>query len=138
MDHNIFFFLNWHSTLMLQALYFLYEMTYEKIIKLKLITPNGMVEIGHNTVKPSHVVTCIERSPFSCPVTENFIWNEPLLRGHLSYKATFSLSQRWPLNTGLTVLNILKKKWYSILMLQTLYFLYEMTKQAYQMRKSFN
>ena len=27
-----------------------------------------------------------------------------LLRGHLSYKATFSLSQRWPLNTGLTVL----------------------------------
>jgi hypothetical protein len=27
----------------------------------------------------------------------------PLLRGHLSYKATFSLSQRWPLNTGWTV-----------------------------------
>jgi len=40
MDHNIFFFLNWHSILMLQALYFLYEMTYEKIIKLKLIAPN--------------------------------------------------------------------------------------------------
>ena len=25
------------------------------------------------------------------------IWNEPLLRGHLSFKATFSLSQMWPL-----------------------------------------
>ena len=27
----------------------------------------------------------------------------PFLRGHLSYAVTFSLSQRWPLNTGLTV-----------------------------------
>jgi hypothetical protein len=34
-------------------------------------------------------VTCIKRSPFSCPVIENFIYIEPLLRGHLSYKATF-------------------------------------------------
>jgi hypothetical protein len=32
-----------------------------------------------------------------------FIWIEPLLRVHLSYKATFSLSQMWPLNTGLSV-----------------------------------
>jgi hypothetical protein len=40
---------------------------------------------------------------FSCPVVENFIWIEPLLRGHLFYKATFSLSQRWPFNTCLTV-----------------------------------
>ena len=48
-------------------------------------------------------VTCIKRSPFSCPDIEQFISMEPLLRGHLSYKATFSLSQRWPLNTGLTV-----------------------------------
>ena len=39
-------------------------------------------------------VTCIKRSPFSCPVIDNFIWIEPLLRGHLSYRATFSLSQR--------------------------------------------
>jgi hypothetical protein len=31
-------------------------------------------------------------------------WIERLLRGDLSYKATFSLSQGWPLNTGLTVL----------------------------------
>ena len=34
---------------------------------------------------------------------EHFISIEPLLRGHLSYKATFSLFQRWPLNTGLTI-----------------------------------
>ena len=39
----------------------------------------------------------------SCPVTENFFQIEPLLRGHLSYKATFSMFQRWPFNTGLTV-----------------------------------
>ena len=56
-----------------------------------------------HTVKPSHAVTCSKRSPFPWPVIENFIWIEPLLRCHLSYKATFSLSQRWPLNTGLTV-----------------------------------
>jgi hypothetical protein len=29
-------------------------------------------------------VTCIRRSLFSCPVIENFIRIEPLLRGHLS------------------------------------------------------
>ena len=40
---------------------------------------------------------------FSFPVIECFIWIGPLLRDHLSYKATFSLSQRWPLNKGLTV-----------------------------------
>ena len=39
-------------------------------------------------------VTCIKRSPFSYPVIDNFISIELLLRGHLSYKATFSLSQR--------------------------------------------
>jgi hypothetical protein len=53
--------------------------------------------------KPPHVVTCIKRSPFSCPIIENFIWIESLLRGHLSYNVTFSFSQRWPLKTGLTV-----------------------------------
>jgi hypothetical protein len=31
---------------------------------------------------------------------KNFIWIEPLLRGPLSYKVTFFLSQRWPLNTN--------------------------------------
>ena len=50
-----------------------------------------------------YVVTCLKRSPFSCPAIEHFIWIKPLLRGHLSYKATFTLFQRWPLNTGLTV-----------------------------------
>jgi hypothetical protein len=39
--------------------------------------------------KPPHAVTCIKRSPFSCPIIENFIWIESLLRGHLSYKAIF-------------------------------------------------
>jgi hypothetical protein len=29
---------------------------------------------------------------FPCPIIENFIWIEPLLRGHLYYKATLSLS----------------------------------------------
>jgi hypothetical protein len=55
--------------------------------------------VGELEVKSVHAVTCIKRSSFSCPVIENFIWNELLLRGHLSYKTTFSLSQRWPLNT---------------------------------------
>jgi hypothetical protein len=37
-------------------------------------------------------------------VIENFIWIEPILRGHLSYQATFFLCpKRWPLNTCLTV-----------------------------------
>jgi hypothetical protein len=44
-----------------------------------------------------------QQTHFSCPFIENFIWIEPLLRGHLSYKATFSVSQRWSLNTGLAV-----------------------------------
>ena len=42
-----------------------------------------------STVKPAHVVTSIKQSPvlkghLFCPVIENFIWIEPLLRGHLS------------------------------------------------------
>jgi hypothetical protein len=40
--------------------------------------------------QPAYTVTCIKRSPFSCPVIEKFICIEPLLRGHTSYKATFS------------------------------------------------
>ena len=59
------------------------------------------------TVRPAHAVTsiavtCIKKSFFSCPLIENFIWIKPLLRSHLSYKATFFFLQRWPLNTGLT------------------------------------
>ena len=34
------------------------------------------------------------------------MWMEPHLRGHLSYKATFSWSQGWPHNICLTVLLI--------------------------------
>jgi len=41
---------------------------------------------------------------FLCPVIENFIWIEPLFRGHLSYSTSFSLSDKWPLNTGLTII----------------------------------
>jgi hypothetical protein len=43
-----------------------------------------------------------QKVTFSCSLIVNVIWNIPLL-GHLSYKAIFSLSQRWPLNTGLAV-----------------------------------
>ena len=60
--------------------------------------------VKYYTVEPAHAVTWIKKAPYSCPVIENFIWIEPLLRGHLSYKATFSLFKSWPLNTGLTVL----------------------------------
>ena len=43
-------------------------------------------------LKLSPIFKC--RLFLSClAVIENFIWIEPLLRGHLSYKATFSLSQ---------------------------------------------
>ena len=58
------------------------------------------------TVNPALAITCIRRSPFSFAVIENFIWIKPILRGHLSYKATFSSSWGWPLNTGLTIVNV--------------------------------
>jgi hypothetical protein len=58
--------------------------------------------IQQNTVKP--VVTSIKKSPvfkvylfLSCH--RKFIMNWTLLRGHLPYKATFTLSQWWPLMT---------------------------------------
>ena len=59
-------------------------------------------------IKPAHAVTSIKQPPvlkghLFLAVIENFIWSEPLLRGHLSYNVTFSLSQRRPLSTGLTV-----------------------------------
>jgi len=50
----------------------------------------------------------MKRSHFSCLVIYIFIWIEPLLRGHMSYKTTFSLLRRRPLNTGLTaILNLI-------------------------------
>ena len=67
---------------------------------------------------------------FSCPVIEKVIRIELLLRGHLSYKVTFSLSQRWPLNTGLTVFTLylnskkevfnMQEVWYSTNTLPTM------------------
>jgi hypothetical protein len=54
-----------------------------------------------HTVKPVHAVTSIKRSTFSCPIIENSIWIEPLLRGHLSYKISIfcprgdPLTQAW-------------------------------------------
>ena len=60
-------------------------------------------------VKSAHVVTSIKQSPvfkghlFFFPFKEYFVGIEPVLRGHLSYKTTSSLSQRWPLNAGLNV-----------------------------------
>jgi hypothetical protein len=72
------------------------NITYLKLwnVKAKLLS------LCISTVKPAHAVSCIRRSHISCPVIDNFIWIEPLLRGLLSYQATFSLSERWPLNTG--------------------------------------
>ena len=42
----------------------------------------------------------------SCPNIENVIGMDPLLRSNLSYTTTFSLSMRWSLNTGLTVMYV--------------------------------
>jgi hypothetical protein len=53
--------------------------------------------------KYSQTIACIKRSHFSYPVIEQFIWIEPLLRVHLFWNTSFALSQRRPLNTGLTV-----------------------------------
>ena len=50
-------------------------------------------------VKQSHVL----KGHLFLVLSGNFIWIEPHLTGHLSYKATFSLLQRWPLITGLTL-----------------------------------
>ena len=84
------------------------QMSFLFLNKIMVTEMNSIININYFmskkiTVKPVQAVTCIKSSPFSCPVTENFIWIEPLLRGHFSYKTIFSLSQRWPLNTGLTL-----------------------------------
>ena len=59
------------------------------------------------TCQNQHISWIIDNShsPFKrWDTCEYFIWIEPFIRGHLSYKTTFSLSQRsWPLNTCLTV-----------------------------------
>jgi hypothetical protein len=54
-----------------------------------------MKTIAEDSSHLYYAVICIERSSCSCHVIENFIWIEPPFRGHFSYKATFSLSQRF-------------------------------------------
>jgi hypothetical protein len=75
---------------------------FTSVLKVKIMHYTAL-NYGINRVKPDHAVTCIKRTHYSFPVIENSIWIEPLLRGHMSCKATFSLSQSWPPNTGLTV-----------------------------------
>ena len=64
------------------------------------------------SVKPSHVATSIKQSPvlkgqfFLVLSYKTFILIKPLLRGHLSYKATFSWSPWWSFNTGLILYSI--------------------------------
>ena len=48
------------------------------------------------------LIDCIKKSRLSCTVTDKCIWIKDILRNHLSCEATFPLSKRWPLNTGLT------------------------------------
>ena len=74
-----------------------------------------------HTVKTGHVITSIKQSPvlkghlflvLSLKMSYEF---EHLLRGHLSYKAIFPLSDspRRPLNTGLAVyVNLIKGRVY--------------------------
>jgi hypothetical protein len=45
---------------------------------------NVNVVIWYSTVKPAHAVTCIKRSPFSCPVIENFICSTKPTSSHLN------------------------------------------------------
>ena len=63
------------------------------------------------SINQSHVLNCFERTTFSYSLIENFIWIEPILRSNLSYKPTLSLSQKWPLNTGLNVSAISDRLW---------------------------
>jgi hypothetical protein len=64
------------------------------------------------TDEPVHAITFIKqspvfkRSPFSCPIIEHLIWIEPLLRGHLSYKATFPLLSEEATNTKFIVFDL--------------------------------
>ena len=56
------------------------------------------------------------KGQFFIVLSEISLWNWTLLRGHLSYKDTFSLSKGWPLNTGST--NCLSNKEANIAILQ--------------------
>ena len=78
----------------------------------RMMTSDWLVDVSDDRY------TTIKRSLFSCPVTDNFIWIEPILRGHLSYKATFSLSQGWHLNTDLTTCFVDIRIHYNALMMR--------------------
>jgi hypothetical protein len=69
----------------------------EKQIKL-WDTITTRVNIGHESFYFAYTVI------FSCSAIENFTWIEIIIRGHLSYKTTFTLTQMWLLNTSLTAL----------------------------------
>jgi hypothetical protein len=68
------------------------ELWYTHVNKQYVISRYVMYSVGvyclySQTCRWGHLywaVTCIKRSLFSFPVIENFIWIEPLLRGHLS------------------------------------------------------
>jgi hypothetical protein len=51
------------------------------------------------TVNPAHEVTSIKQSP----IFKGHLFVSCCRKIHLSYKAMFSLSQRWPLSIGLTL-----------------------------------
>ena len=60
---------------------------------------NLQVHVVIGTVKPVHAVSFIKQSPLSkgqpfLSCQKIFIWIEPLLRGHLSYKAIFFICLR--------------------------------------------
>jgi hypothetical protein len=57
------------------------------------------VRLQSNLIMWSHLLKC----HLCCPIVEHFIWIKTLLRGHLSYKDTSYVSQRWLLNVGLTL-----------------------------------
>jgi len=64
------------------------EIRLVKLFQISKFKYNQTSPCGHLYL----AVTCIKRSPFYFSVIENFTLIEPHLRGHMSYKATFSLS----------------------------------------------
>jgi hypothetical protein len=61
-----------------------YKIIYVYTCNAKLYT----ISTKQYAIQPCDVVTCIKKSPFSCPVIETFVWIGPVLRGRLSYKDT--------------------------------------------------
>ena len=55
-----------------------------------------VISFKQSSVLKSHILLALSQKI-------SYEWIEHLLRSYMSYKATFSLSQRWPLNTGFTL-----------------------------------